>query len=765
MVQNIKAKTPTVQYIDNVYANKISSEQVLTGQLGYIYMGGQIAFCIDPFKIIGNSYEINNTKINEYYTKEEQRKIQLIIHYGSGTHLNNKHYYMATQELIWRIKGEGEYFFTTTPDIDGEKIDIEVYKNDIMKNVEKYELLPSFSDITLTPKLYDKIELIDENEVLKNYDILNLSNNIVTRINNGINIQVTDKNASDITLSYLARSGAHNNTYVGNGQTLITSSLEEQKTTYIHLKPVGVSYYLKIKFLEDNRSIFGKVKFKIYNHNTSQYIDNGRIFESDSFGVFNSDFKLDLGTYEIAYIDIPRGYISPSFSNQFTLEENTPVNSDSKYEFISYLDTPRGKLTINRNAILYDGSIKKLDEIEYKIYASSNIYDAHSKLLYNANQLVDIVKTNNGKAEIILPMGKYYIEEQANQYDLPISSNKYISFIYNDSITEMYYKNVDITTSLPMITFNIKTLKENIDGSYNGYSNFQYELYAKEDVIYLNEVVFKKGNLIKSFTSNNDGYIYENLSLPYGEYEIKEINIDNDYYENENISYNFTNQNNYLDLNVEKKLKRGNLKIKIYSETANISNDIYFIYDREYKYNIDNELSIDNIKIGDYRVIYDKEYFITIYQNKTTLLEIEIKKEIADDINKDETDGEKDNADDKENNEEKDNDNSINEDNNQTSDNKPEENDNKNNSSENENKDETNEEKDNTEDKENNEGKDNDNSINEDNNQTSDNELEENYDKNENVLPNTYNYFKKYYNLFFILLITGISFKLHENKS
>ena len=69
ITNNIEAKEPIIQYIDNVYSNRISSDQVITGHFGYIYMDGQIAFCIEPFKIIGNNYEINNEVLNNFYTK------------------------------------------------------------------------------------------------------------------------------------------------------------------------------------------------------------------------------------------------------------------------------------------------------------------------------------------------------------------------------------------------------------------------------------------------------------------------------------------------------------------------------------------------------------------------------------------------------------------------------------------------------------------------------------------------------------------------
>lgn len=767
IIPNVNASNNIeVQYIDDVYSNRIINGETMSGKFGYIYIDSQLGFCIDPLKIVGNNYEIDDSKIDEYYTKEEQRQLKLIIHYGANTHLNNYYYYMATQELIWRIKG-GDFYFT---DINGERIDIEIYKDEIMEKVLKHDLLPSFSNIVLNPKLYDEVILNDDNKVLKNYIISNPGNNKVTKKDDSMIININDKMVSNIELTYTVSSGLSSHTYIGNGQTLITSRLAEQKTTYVHVEPSGVSYYLKIKFLEGDKSIFGKVKFKIYNHNISQYIENGTIFESNMFGVFESDFKLDVGIYEIAYIDVPNGYIPSILPNQFTLDNETLVNNNFKYEFISYLDVPKGKLTINRTATTYDGNTKKLDGIEYKIFARNNISDVHSNLLYKQDELVDTIKVIDGSIDIMLPLGSYYIEEQPNNYGIEQSLKQYVNFTYNDSITNIYYQNININTPISTPYINIKTLKETINGNYIDYSNYKYEMYALEDIIYLNELVFSKGEHITTLISDDNGNIMKNLEISYGKYILKEINIDNNYYDNENIIFNFTNENNYLYEIVEKKLKKGNLEIIINSENQNIHNIIYFLYDKKYNYNINYKLLIENIKIGEYKVIYDKEYDVIIYPNETTLLEINIEsnKQIKDEKQEDNLDKENineqeknDNIEDKSNDETKsdseDIKNNVEIDSNKEiikEDNIDEENnvideELKFNNEEN-NKDLSNEKLDN-------------NLKNNNDEKVEYNKIEINEEKIDNVLPNTYNYFKKWYLLFDSLIILGLIFYAKKN--
>lgn len=450
----------TTEYIDNVYSNRIVGEKSVTGKFGYIYVDGLIAFCIDPLEIVGSDYSIDNEIIDEYYTAKDQRQIKLIIHYGAATHLNNPYYYMATQELIWRINNKGEYYFTTNS-LGVEKIDIEYYKNEIMEKVIKHDILPSFGSQTITPKIYDKIVFEDENDVLSRFFVSYSSKNSTIKQDNLLNIQVLSRDTDVVNLTYSASSGLYSNVYVGNGQTLITSSIDEKQNVQIRIEPSGVSYYFKIIIKEKKTgSISGKVKFKIFDLENAQYLQNGKEYETDNTGTYISDFKLEPGTYQIVYTEVPNGYISSKNVNVFTISDSLKLNSSLMYTQICYIDVPLGQLNITRNLLNYDETKYLLDDMEYKIYALSDIYNVKGEKLYSVNELVSIIKTVDGKAKKILPLGNYYVVEQPNSYGIEIHKVENISFIYDNPTTDYYLVNLDITTKLPNLNITLNTSKQ-----------------------------------------------------------------------------------------------------------------------------------------------------------------------------------------------------------------------------------------------------------------------------------------------------------------
>lgn len=729
-LSSVNALTPKVEYIDNVYSNRIIDGKSINGQLGYIYINDSIAFCIDPMKIIGNEYESFSDIWDNYFTKEQQIKLKLIIHYGIGIHENNKYYYMATQELIWRLNHKGEFYFTETNSLDGKKIDIELYKNEILEKVRKHDIYPSFNKSTYTTKLYNKLYLMDSNNVIDDY--VYLSGGIVYKKINALEVLVNNPNPTTIKLVKTTKSGKSSNIYIGNGQTLITSNIDERKEAQFNIIP-KVSPYLDIIFKEKDNLINDKIKFKIYDHGKSNYIYNGKIFESNS-GEFNSDFTIDPGTYEIEYVEIPNNYIFSKLPNKFTIDEN---NNKERYAFVSYLEKPYGILKINRSAINFDGMEYKLDNMNYKIYANDDIYD-NTKILYKKDQLITNITTKKGYVEYILPLGNYRLEEDCNKYNICKHNVENISFQYVDPTIEIYPVAINIVTPLPEINLNITTYKENIDMTYNKYEYFKYNLFASEDIYYLGNLIYKKNELVYSLKSDVYGNISEKLNIAPGKYELKEATDNNIYYYNDSILIDYidkcTSINKY-DYKVYKNLKRGNLLIKVYSEVDEIPEYLMFFYDNK-KYKINNKLLIENIKVGSYKLFYDKEYVVKIEDNKTTILEINLLNDRKKDD--DSKEGEK-RAENDDNQKEKDDE--LKEEK-EINDNQKEQNDN----SRGENKENSNED-----------------CANVDNEKITNDGLI-NMDKSEK-LPETYDYLKRYCVLYEIFLIAGMIIKLYAKKN
>lgn len=726
---NVKAITPKVQYIDNVYSNRIVNGKSINGKFGYIYINSEIAFCIDPMIIIGNEYQTYGDIFDNYYTKEQQRKIKLMIHYGVESHRGHAEYYMAVQELIWRLNNEGDFYFTKTPSLDGERINIEAYKQEILENVERHDIYPSFNKITVRPKLNETIILEDKNYVLEGYNPIE-QGNIIYQENN--RIEYSANSLQPITLKFLkvTESGKSSNIYIGNGQTLITSNIIDKQEMTINIIPRLEEYYFNINFKENDDYINGKVKFKIYNYNTSNYVQNGQIFESNDQGIYQSDFKLNYGNYGIVYVDIPKNYIQSKISNDFILDENTKVDDNLRYNFTSYLESPYGILKINRGAEKIDKSIYMLNNIIYDIYSSKDTYDNNFNLIYKKDELVKTISTTNGYVETTLPIGEYYIVERNNDYGIEKIDNQYISFKYIDSTIEYYIIEKNFITPLYKLNLIINTYKENIDKTFSKFEYFKYELVAQTDIYYLNELVYKKNQIILKLKSDVYGNINKNINIVPGKYILIEKNSSNNYYKQENIELNYTKEETKT-YDIYKKLKRGNLLIKINSNIINKPNTITFFYDNNLKYKIDNELLINEIKIGKYQLFYDKEYEVDIKDSVTTILEINLLEQKNDDVK---NSGNKNNSNDKKS-ENKDNNDKNNE--NVNIDNPKDFNQNINNS-----------EKNNFE-----------NKIDEiiNNQVISDDKL--------NKLPKTYNYLKQYCLLYEMFLIAGLIIKLYAKKN
>ena len=774
ILPKVKAVTPKIEYIDNVYSNRIVDGKSINGQLGYIYINDNLAFCIDPMKIIGKDYQPYVDKLDDYYTDEQQRKLKLIIHYGIELHKNNPYYYMATQELIWRLNNNGDFYFTKTSSINGEKINIDSYKEEILRNVKGHDIYPSFNQITITPKLYDTVLLKDENNVLEKFLYGNSNGNTVYKQGNELEIIISNMSPTTLKLHKTTMSGGISRTYIGDGQTLITSSLFDEQEATINIIPTGVSYYLGIKFKEGNDSIINKIKFKIYNHDTSNYILNGKIFESNNFGYFKSDFKINPGNYEIEYVDIPSPYIVSKLPNKFTLDENSEVDDEFRYQVVSYLEQPYGILKINRGVTKFDKSIYKLNNIEYDIYSYSNNYDNKSNLIYKKDQLVTTITTIDGYAEVKLPLGRYYVVERDNNYGVKKSAKQFATFKYVDSTTEYYISEKELISPLPRYDISINTYKENIDTTYSGYEYFKYDVVALDDVYYFNDLIYKKGEIVYKLKSDVNGYISKNFILPPGNYILIEDTFNDLYYESSNIEIINNVNNNSSNHEIYKKLKRGNLLVKIYSEIDNIPDELTFFYDSNLNYNIKNELLIENIKVGNYKLFYDKEYLVNIKDKETTILNITLlKKEEIKDNEKDNTNKEdkkeeiKDSKKDNTNKEDKKDEVKDNEKDNTNKEDKKEEI--KDNEKDNTNKEDKKDEvKDNEKDNTNKEDKKDEVKDNEKDNTNKEDKKEEIKDNENNIvekLPNTYNYLKQYCTLYEMFIISGLIIKLNAKKN
>lgn len=133
-------------YIDwnldrGVFAHQYRDGQDHITNLAMITANGKVAYCIEPGVVADKGSMYNSTyDINETNLKGvDVKKLSLIGYYGYGYKgHDSKEYYMAAQELIWRLMGVDDVWWTDQKE-GGNIINVDSYKNEILRLVNAYE--------------------------------------------------------------------------------------------------------------------------------------------------------------------------------------------------------------------------------------------------------------------------------------------------------------------------------------------------------------------------------------------------------------------------------------------------------------------------------------------------------------------------------------------------------------------------------------------------------------------------------------------------
>ena len=423
-INHVSAMTPTVEYIDNVYSNRVSDSKTYSGQLGFIVMDGKILYCLEPYLIIGKDYSVDNSYFNNY-SKEDKEYFELVASYVEEKVNNrNVYYYMAAQELIWeRIIGDRVYW--TTEKNGQVEINITEYKDEIKKYVEQFYTKPFFDSTLVKEDYFKEVTLADLNEVLPNYEIVSENNSIVTIEGNNLKIVVATPEKEKVR--FIRRKNGSESIYYhhDNNQNLaylsgtieVESSLEIETNHYDSMK-------LEIDFYDEgyNVPISGELKFKIHNLDTNDYSEE---FVTNT-GNYLSDFKLGSGHYEIILTAVPKNfYISKNY--EFEISDD---NYNEVYHIICLLGSAQARINIKNNK----------ENKNYELYSSEEVYDIYGNLIFEKNQNIANLEIPDSNSYItVLPFGKYCLLDTSDQEKYCFEIN------YKDQYTPLvdYFLNID----------------------------------------------------------------------------------------------------------------------------------------------------------------------------------------------------------------------------------------------------------------------------------------------------------------------------------
>lgn len=406
----------TWQSDNSAYAHQYRNGQDHITGFVMFKVNGILSYCIEPGIVADkNSYYSSTTNIYDTKLKNvDVKRLSLIGYYGYGykDHTDKK-YYMATQELIWRLMGVSNVWWTDSK-YDGNIINIDYYKNEILKLVDSYEIAPKIN-LKSTYIVGDEVVLEDQNNVLNEYEVV--GNEDVSISDNKIKINIKEKDNSFILRR--KNNGKTTKFYYKDGYQTVGSfefpySYEKKYTTnYTYAKIIvdkndydTKNKNLSSKYASLEGAIYGLYDSKDNLIKTGKTNINGKI-------IFD---KLSKAEYRIKEINPSKGYtlsytLTRVFINSYNLE--TTVKS---YE----------KIITNKIVI-----IKTLDDIENDICIKEegikfSIYDI------DGNLIKEEVTNSDGEIIIELPYGEYIISQMSTKDGIDIVDNKKITVKENN---------------------------------------------------------------------------------------------------------------------------------------------------------------------------------------------------------------------------------------------------------------------------------------------------------------------------------------------
>ena len=475
-------------YIDNIWSFHYRNGRVFSyGQLKLNYANGKLAYCIQPETSINfdnyNSYD--NWSISGY-SEESKRKMELYAYYGYGFKDHNSiEYYMATQELIWRLSKDEDIVWHTGNTSSTPIIDISREKNEILRLVNNHGRMPAFNNTVNSTYVGRELIVNDSNNVLDNYEIVSDLN----YLKDGTSLIFKPDKIGSYEVYIKEVNHGYDKTIVYDREDSPTQDLATFKMPdinegkfIINVTRVPITIYKRDK--DTNEVIMDKGNKILINDKEYEFID----------GVIN--VTLEKGNYTIKEISASNGYYINNEEISFVIEDG----STSK-EINFYNEKVKGKVEIKKTN--EDGEF--LENIKFEIYDELG------------NKVDEIITSNKEyDSSIILPLGRYTLKEikTLNGYEL---DNK----VYNVSLNYTNDKNPLVINKIDLI--NKKIICEVTFISSDELGN---KINVTYEVLDSNKNVIYKGN-------TKDGVA--KLNLNYGKYYIRETSVENGYKLNDKL--------------------------------------------------------------------------------------------------------------------------------------------------------------------------------------------------------------------------------------
>lgn len=500
------------------------------GTEGYLMVNNEPVFCVNYHETFRSGKTVTQGTFADVGISEEKaKKLSLIAYYGTKVPgRTDRDWYAITQGLIWRVIHEDDslkYVRTnTTPNFASTQ----AAWNQILADVDRYYVTPSFTDTTQTVDADRSITLADSNGVL---------NDMVITDNGGLDVSIQDNNliingkpdASDEVTITLKKNIPANET----GTSIVYTSPDCQSVASFK---VDNNLEVKLKVVVNK---FGKLELTKYNDDktstvaeTSYRITGPNGFDETHTTDKNGKIKLDRlvpGEYKAVETKAGNGYLINVSEKTFTIK----ANETTSIEFTN--NEPTGKIELTKsidssrtNGLIGDAT---LEGNTYELRAKERITNkAGTKTYYEKDALVSAKETNkDGKITWDnLPLGNYYIKEISSNDSLVLNTSIInVSLEYQDQTVSKVVKEADTSDRVNMQKIQVfkSGEKDGISGIVKGLQGAEFTWKLKSEV---NHVGWDNATTYAIITTDENGRATTPY-LPHGEYLVKETKTPKDY--------------------------------------------------------------------------------------------------------------------------------------------------------------------------------------------------------------------------------------------
>lgn len=518
------------------YTRRGGGKEYLSAQWEQYYLDGKVVYCIEPGVDITTTTYLGYDGLQASpYDDATNKKIELIGHYGYDyPGHQTRRYKMATQALIWETVGGQIVEFWTEQYGNGDYININAEKNEIMRLVNAHYSKPSFNGQTQKTVIGQEIKITDTNNLLSEYEIYK-ADNLNVRIE-GNDIYITPLKVGKQSFTMVRKHYDNFTTIVYHGD-----DSKSQKMGYFRFSdPVLASFSLE--------TIGGDVEISKLDRDTQSSTAQGveASLEGAVYGIYDLSDNLiqelttdsngyakskplpDLGRYYLQEITPSKGYELDENKYYFNVGETNLHPKVKVYEQIIKREVELTKYFASGET----GILKPEVNIQFGIYDSNN------------NLVKTITTDEQGYAKTSLVYGTYTVK-QLNTTDGHEKVKDFTIVINNESpkIVKYSLSNAPITAKLKLVKIDADSKKAiAFAGVTFKIKNVETGEYVCQKITYPEKVE------VCEFKTDENGVFYTPYPLISGTYQLEEITSPTGYLlTSEAISFRIDEKSEFIE--------------------------------------------------------------------------------------------------------------------------------------------------------------------------------------------------------------------------